>query len=154
MQQQWRRSKNKGKTGWNSVHHNNWGPPPSPLNANLFIFLNLAPYMIKLRVLVLFSLLYRQFYYISLMTRPFCKVILISCGFFFFGGFFLAMGHLASLSFLKLWNLPSSSYIYIVLLDRVKPYKFIYFYNYKNVNKYYTLTLAQSVNKFHYEIYT
>jgi hypothetical protein len=44
-------------------------------------------------------------------------------------------------------------YIYIVLLDCVKLYKFIYFYTYMNVNEYYTLTLAQSVNKFHYEIY-
>jgi hypothetical protein len=30
-----------------------------PLNANVFIFLNLTLFMIKLRVLVLFSLLYR-----------------------------------------------------------------------------------------------
>ncbi len=45
-------------------------------------------------------------------------------------------------------------YIYIVLLDRVKLYKFIYFYTYTNVNEYCTLTFAQTLNKFHYEIYT
>jgi hypothetical protein len=33
-----------------------------------------------------------------------------------------------------------------------KLYKYIYFYTYKIVNEYYTLTLAQSVNKFHYGI--
>jgi hypothetical protein len=32
---------------------------PPPLNADIFIFLNLTLFMIKLRVLVLFSLLYR-----------------------------------------------------------------------------------------------
>ncbi len=34
-----------------------------------------------------------------------------------------------------------------------KLYKYIYIYTYKNVNEYYTLTLAQSVNEFHYGIY-
>jgi hypothetical protein len=39
-------------------------------------------------------------------------------------------------------------------LDHIKLYKYIYiFYTYTNVNEYYTLTLAQSVNKFHYEMY-
>jgi hypothetical protein len=72
--------------------------------------------------------------------------------------FSLAMGHLAGLSLKTLRNLPSSSknhifYIYIVLLDRLKLYNF-FLYTYMNVNEYYILTLAWSVNQFHYEIYT
>ncbi len=78
--------------------------------------------------------------------------------------FFLAIGHLAVLSLKTLRNLPSSSkyhilnilillYIYIVLFG---PFKIIYFlfYTCMNVNEYYILTVAWSVNKFHYEIYT
>jgi hypothetical protein len=74
------------------------------------------------------------------------------------------MGHLAGLSLKTLRNLPSSSKnhifnvfillnIYIVLLDRLKLYNF-FLYTYMNVNEYYILTVAWSVNKFHYEIYT
>ncbi len=81
----------------------------------------------------------------------------------YFDGF-CSMGHLAGLSSKTLRNVPFSSkshifnifillHIYIVLLDRLKLYNF-YFYTYMNVNEYYILTLALSVNKFHYEICT
>ncbi len=51
-------------------------------------------------------------------------------------------------------------YIYIVLHSHVKSYKYIHFYiyfvfsNHVKLDKYVYFTLAQSVNKFHYGIYT
>jgi len=84
------------------------------------------------------------------MTRPFCKVIQISCGCMFWW-FFFAMGHVVGLSSKTLWNLPSSSknhiftlsYIYIVLhshvksyiyiIDYINLYKYIYFYTYTSM---------------------
>ncbi len=82
----------------------------------------------------------------------------------YFDGFFLAIGHLAVLSLKTLRNLRSSSknqifyifillHIYIVLLDRLKLYIYIFLHLHE-CNEYYILTLAWSVNKLHYEIYT
>jgi hypothetical protein len=92
--------------------------PPHPWMRMFLIFLNLTLVMIKLRVLVLLSLLYRQFYYISLMTRPSCKVIWISCGCIFWWFFFLAMGDLAGLFSKTLWILPPQvKIIFLIFLD-------------------------------------
>jgi hypothetical protein len=102
-------AKEKGKTGWNSVHpkkkHKNWGPPT--LECWFFnFFLNLTLFMIKLRVLVLFSSLYRQFYYKYLMTRPSCKVIWISCKCMFWWFFFWCNGPSSWLIFKNIMKSP------------------------------------------------
>jgi hypothetical protein len=70
------------------------------------------------------------------MTRPSCKVIWIGVSVYFM--VFFCNGHIVGLFSKTLWDLPSSSKnhifyivnIYIVLLDRVKLYKYIYFDTY------------------------
>jgi hypothetical protein len=50
---------------------------PTPLNANAFFIFESHPIYDQTQgsSVVLFSLLYREFYYLYLMTRPSCKVI-------------------------------------------------------------------------------
>jgi hypothetical protein len=71
-----------------------------------FFFWNLTLFVVKLRVLVLFSLLYRYFYYISLLTRPSCKVIWISCGCIFWWVCFFSNGPFSRLIFKNIKQTP------------------------------------------------
>jgi hypothetical protein len=117
-------AKEKGKTGV-QTQSPQIQRSSHPWMLMFFLFmLNLTLFMIKLKVLVLFSLLYRQFYYIYKIywDQTSCKVIWISCGYIFWCFFYkkIAMGHLAGLSSKILWNLPSSSKnhtLFIVILS-------------------------------------
>jgi hypothetical protein len=117
---------------------------PNPWMLMCFFFVNLTLFVIKLVVLVLFYLLY----YISIMTRPSCKVIWMSCGCFFCNGrfswliiknydIFSARVKITFNTLLYIYIVLHGhvkSYIYIVfstfLLNFVKLYQYIYFYTY------------------------
>jgi len=82
---------------------------PHPWMQMLFIFLNLTLFMIKMRVLVLFSLLYGLFYIYLQWPNLLAKSYELVVGVYLDRFLFFAMGHLVGLFSKTLWYPPTSS---------------------------------------------